>query len=144
VLIKHSKTRIRKQQKPKHTMPNIILKKTFKIKPAGFQVAAEKSFSFYGAVSAGIVETINDRIQNNLKVVRGANKPVFKLDNAGHYFAEMNHQTQKYHEEDVIVLILDAMEGYGWSFRFQYDLESESVKIGGSSYTRRECFIFHK
>ena len=68
----------------------------------------------------------------------------FKVDAAGHYEAIMNHNFQKYHEEDAVVVILDAMEEFGWEFRFQYDTESFSSRVGGSSVSRNEQFIFHK
>lgn len=44
----------------------------------------------------------------------------------------------------LVVAILDVMEVLGWSFRFQYDSESHSAKVNGSSFTSRELFIFHK
>ena len=33
----------------------------------------------------------------------------------------MNHNYQKYHEEDTIAEIIDVMEAMGWNFKFQYD-----------------------
>ena len=125
-------------------MPSIILKKTFKIKPAGFQVAHEKSFSFHGgAVDENLVATVNQALAS-LRYTNGANRVAFGADKAGHYFASMNHNCQKYHEEDVICCILDTMEILGWNFRFQYDSESSSQKVSGASFTSRELFIFHR
>lgn len=124
-------------------MPNIILKKTFKVKPSGFQVAHEKSFSFHGSISPSIVQKVNSNL-HQFKLAQGCNRPQFQLDSAGHYYAQMNHNAQKHHEEDIVVIILDTMEGFGWNFRFQYDVENHSEKLGGSSYTKKECFIFHK
>jgi hypothetical protein len=125
-------------------MPNIISKKTFKVKPAGFQVATEKSFSFHGSVSQATIQEINRILSAAITYTNGANKPLFKMDASGHYFASMNHNCQKHHEEDIIVAILDVMEAFGWTFRFQYDSESSSVKLNGSSETSRELFIFNK
>jgi len=125
-------------------MPHIILKKTFKVKPSGFQVATEKSFSFHGSVSADLIQQINLVLSSKVTYVKGSNKPQFKKNEFGHYHASMNHECQKYHEEDIVVGVLDVMEILGWSFRFQYDSESSSVKLGGSSQTSRELFIFHK
>ena len=125
-------------------MPSIILKKTFKIKPSGFQVAHEKSFSFHGgAADQNLVATVNQALAS-LRYTNGANRVQFGTDRAGHYFANMNHNCQKYHEEDVICCILDTMEMMGWGFRFQYDSESSSAKINGASFTSRELFIFKK
>jgi hypothetical protein len=124
-------------------MPHIILKKTFKIKPAGFQFNNEKSFSLHGSVSTTVIQGIN----NQLRLINFTNKaqPVaFKMDTVGHYSFEMNHEIQKYHEEDIIVAIFDKMEILGYSFKFQYDTELSSQKVNGSSYTRREMFIFQK
>jgi hypothetical protein len=56
----------------------------------------------------------------------------------------MNHDYQKCHLEDAIVSVLDVMESLGWTFQFQYDSESLSQKVNGSSFTRRELFLFHK
>lgn len=125
-------------------MPNIILKKTFKIKPAGFSYATEKSFSFHGLVPKPLIDEINRVFATAITFTKGANKPRFRLDVYGHYFAEMNHDCQKYHEEDLIVLILDVMETMGWTFKFQCDSELSSNKISGSSETYRELFIFNK
>ena len=125
-------------------MPNIILKKTFKIKPSGFQVATEKSFSLHGsAVSAPIVNAINQKLAS-LRLAAGANRLQFTPDSYGHYGCQMNHNFQKYYEEDAVCAILDVMEILGWKFRFQYDSESSSNKVSGSSITTRELFIFSK
>lgn len=87
------------------------------------------------------------RINRRLASIRntGTAKTIqFRVDKAGHYSAEMNHDYQKYHEEDAIVAIIDCMEELGWNFRFQWDSEMSSDKMSGSSYTKREMFIFHK
>ena len=126
-------------------MPNVILKKTFKIKPAGFQVAHEKSFSLHGsAVDASLVNALNQALVGKVRYTHSATKVQFALDKAGHYKAEMNHDCQKHHEEDAICAILDTMEILGWSFRFQWDSESSSQRAGGASMTSRELFMFHK
>ena len=125
-------------------MPHIILKKTFKVKPSGFQVAAEKSMSLHGsAVNASVVNAINQKLAS-LRLVGGAKPLVFHPDKNGHYTAKLNHDFQKHHEEDAICAILDVMEIMGWTFRFQYDSESSSAKVSGSSVTSRELFIFSK
>lgn len=125
-------------------MPNVILKKTFKVKPSGFQVAAEKSFSFHGsAVTPSLINAINQKLAT-IQYVGKANRLQFKPDNAGHYACAMNHDCQKHNEEDAVVAILDVMEILGWTFRFQYDSEAHSTKVSGSSFTSRELFIFQK
>ena len=125
-------------------MPHIILKKTFKVKPSGFQVAAEKSMSLHGsAVNSSVVNAINQKLAS-LRLVGGARPLVFQPDKYGHYSAQMNHDFQKHHEEDAICAVLDVMEILGWTFRFQYDSESSSAKVSGSSVTSRELFIFSK
>ena len=125
-------------------MPTIILKKTFKIKPAGWQVAHEKSFSFHGsAVNQDLIYGINQKLKS-LRYTHSARPVQFVRDNAGHYYAAMNHDCQKYHEEDAICAILDTMELLGWTFRFQYDSESSSTKVTGASFTSRELFLFHQ
>jgi hypothetical protein len=123
-------------------MPTVILKKTFKIKPGGFQVAHEKSFSFHGsAVSDSIISAVNQKLAA-LRYSNKAKRVQFGGSASGHYFASMNHDCQKYHEEDVICGILDVMETLGWTFRFQYDSENSSARVGGTSFTSRELFIF--
>jgi hypothetical protein len=124
-------------------MPTIILKKTFKIKPSGFSVATEKSFSFHGSIPEEYIQEIN-RVINSIRVTAGSNKPQFQMDNHGHYFASMNHESQKHHEEDFVVSIINVLERFGWTFRFQYDSTIESNKVFGDSLTSREMFIFHK
>ncbi len=125
-------------------MPHIILKKTFKIKPSGFQVATEKSFSLHGsAVDSSVITALNQKLAS-LRLVSSAKRLQFQADRQGHYSCQLNHDFQKYHEEDAICAILDVMEILGWEFRFQYDSESQSVKVSGSSVTTRELFIFSK
>ena len=121
----------------------IILKKTFKVKPSGFQVAAEKSYSFHGPMTSDMVTYVNEKLQK-LRLSNGANRLQFAMNNAGHFFGTMNHNAQKYHEEDFVCVMLEAMEELGFYFRFQYDAESFSTKVTGDSYTAKELFIFHK
>jgi hypothetical protein len=74
----------------------------------------------------------------------GANRLQFAMNNAGHFYGTMNHNAQKYHEEDFVCVMLEAMEELGYHFRFQYDAESFSTKVTGDSYTAKELFIFHR
>ena len=120
----------------------LILKKTFKVKPAGFKIGNEKSFSFHGSVTQEMVTLINSKL-DRLQVVEGANRLRFSMDKSGHYFAGMNHNFQKYHEGGAVVAILDTMDEMGWGFRFQYASEMQSTKMTGDSYTMRELFIFN-
>lgn len=121
----------------------IILKKTFKYKPSGFQMSTEKSYSFHGPMTPDMVAYVNDKL-TKLRLSGGSNRLQFVLDQFGHYHGNMNHAAQKYHEEDFVVVILEAMEELGYYFRFQYDAESFSTKMTGDSYTAKELFIFHK
>ena len=121
----------------------IILKKTFKVKPSGFAVAAEKSYSFHGPMTSDMVTYVNEKLQR-LRLSNGANRLQFAMNNAGHFFGTMNHNAQKYHEEDFVCAMLEAMEELGYFFRFQYDAESFSTKVTGDSYTAKELFIFHR
>jgi hypothetical protein len=119
-------------------MPTIILKKTFKIKPSGLTFATEKAFSFHGG---GVTKSIIDEVN---RVGPDCLTPIFKMNEHGHYYAKMNHESQKHHEEDFVAAILDVMEVMGFAFRFQYDTDIQSVKIDGSSHTSREMFVFQK
>lgn len=123
-------------------MPNILLKKTFKIKPSGFSVKAEKTLSFHGNISSGLVSDINKRL-GSIQLVRGAARIQFAINGSRHYAADINHDFQKYHEEDALAAIMDVMEEWGYDFKFEYDQELHSEKMNGSSMTKREVFIFH-
>lgn len=122
-------------------MPSIILKKTLKLKG---DITTDKSFTFHGLVPQAIIREVNRMLSTVLTYTAGSNKPQFHLDAYGHYHAALNHNCQKYHEEDIVVVILDVMEKLGWTFRFQYDEEITSYKFTGTSDTKRELFIFHK
>lgn len=126
-------------------MPHVIIKKTFKIKPAGFKVAAEKNFSLHGS---GVNPTMVNALNQSLRTIPHQGKATaiaFQPDGKnGHYTAVMNHDYQKYNEEDAVCALLDTMEILGWGFRFQYDQEVHSEKMNGASYTKREIFMFHK
>ena len=79
-----------------------------------------------------------------LDLMEGAHRLRFKIqEESQQYVAPMNHNFQKYHEEDAIVVILDVMEEFGWTFRFEYDTEVSSIKGTGDSFTKRELFLFH-
>ena len=125
------------------TMPTIILKKTFKIKPSGLSFDTEKAFSFHGGISKAIINEVN-RVLVSIRVGAGALTPIFKMDGHGHYYAKMNHESQKHYEEDFVVAIFDVLEKMGYSFRFQYDTNIQSDKIVGDSRTSREMFVFQK
>ena len=59
--------------------------------------------------------------------------------------ADMNHDFQKYHEEDAVAMIIDVLcDVFGYKFVHQYDQELSSEKMNGSSYTKRELFLFQK
>ena len=126
-------------------MPHIILKKTFKNKGSGALGIREKNFSLHGAaVTPELVHALNQ----GLDVVQcvGSARPIqFQMSIKNrHQTAEMNHDFQKYNEEDAVVALLDTMEILGWNFRFEYDAELMSAKAGGSSVTKRELYIFSK
>ena len=123
---------------------HIIFKKTWKIKPAGFQVANEKSFTFHGqAMNDEIASYVQERWAK-LHRINNAHKLVLTKEGAYGYRAQMNHDFQKYHEEDAVAAVFDAMATLGWEFKFQYDSEMNSVKLSGSSFSAREMFIFYK
>ena len=125
-------------------MPNIVCKKTFKIKPSGFQVSNQKSFSFHGAsVPSAIIVAINQRLAK-MPRTQVSNVLTFKANNLKQYYAEMNHAFQKYHEEDAVACVLDVMDEHGWIFCFQHDTASSSTKVTWSSETSCELFVFHK
>lgn len=114
------------------------------MKPGGFQVAHEKSFSLHGmSVTPQLVSTLNQAL-SGINFTNQSNRVQFSSGNAGHYRAIMNHDCQKYHEEDIICAILDTMEILGWAFRFQWDSESSSQRVAGASITSRELFMFHR
>lgn len=129
-----------------YNMPFVILKKTFKVRPDGFKFANEKSFTLHGSgISSDMIASINGLLQE-VSLVREATQISFAPSGAnGHWTATMNHDYQKYNEEDAVCAILDAMEMMGWSFKFQYDQDLSSTKVlSGSSLTSREIFIFHR
>lgn len=124
-------------------MPSIIFKKTFKMRPSGFKVGEAKVFSFHGNVPKEVIDSVNQNL-GLIQLQKDANKAYFEIDETGHYTTKINHNFQKYHEEDAIVVVLDEMEKHGYTFKFEYDQEIHSVKFSGDSYTKREVFIFHK
>lgn len=126
-------------------MPTIILKKTFASR-SGFAISNDKSFSLHGAsINEHIIQVVNQRM-SSIKYVTAASKPVFKIDKNHHYHAPINHDCQKNNEEDIVAAIIDAMEELGWTFKFQYDasVKSDQMKIGGSTETNRELYLFQK
>ena len=117
-------------------MPTIILKKTFRVKTC----SNEKSFSFHGGgITRTMIDEVN-RVMQRVRLNRDNLIPDFQINEYGHYYAIMNRESPKYHEEDFVVAIFDVMETMGYTFRFQYDTE-----IGNSnSVTSREMFVFQK
>lgn len=99
-------------------MVNIILKKTHKQMDTKW--TNEKSFSFHGNnISEDLIDLINSNLAE-IPATKNSGTLKFTLnDKNGHFFATMNHDAQKYREEDYTVCILDTMESLGWTFRFQ-------------------------
>ena len=95
---------------------NVILKKTWKAKANQYQT--EKGFSFHGTIKESDIDFINTRLRL-ISSCGKTGKLQFKMDNFGHFSANMNHDMQKYREEDYIVCIFDALETSGWGFKFQ-------------------------
>ena len=123
-------------------MPIIIFKKTFKSKL--FWYRKDKSFSFHGSsVPSEIIVAINQRLAK-MPHAQGSSVLTFKTNSLNQYCAEMNHDFQKYHEEDAMACVLDVMEEHGWTYKFQYDAETSSAKFTGNSETSCELFVFHK
>ena len=123
-------------------MPNIILKKTFKVTSGSY--GTRKQWTFHGTIGQNQIVFINQKLAQ-IRSFGSAGTLQFRLNGEGHYFAVMNDDYQKYNEEDGLVFILDAMEEMGYNFRFQYDAEFFSNKgFGGNSLTKQEIFIFHK
>ena len=133
--------RYRQSTQSRSSMPSIILKKTFKTKNSCMN---EKTLSFHGSsVDGRLIIAINQKL-SGLKRVKTSCPLQFTLDQFGHYSAAMNHDFQKYHEEDAVCIILDVMELLGWIFRFEYDSEVQSIRTFADSFTKREMFIFQK
>eukprot|EP00522_Entomoneis_paludosa_P008903 CAMPEP_0172450812 /NCGR_PEP_ID=MMETSP1065-20121228/9038_1 /TAXON_ID=265537 /ORGANISM="Amphiprora paludosa, Strain CCMP125" /LENGTH=139 /DNA_ID=CAMNT_0013202649 /DNA_START=126 /DNA_END=545 /DNA_ORIENTATION=- len=124
-------------------MPTILLKKTFKTKK--FAASNEKAFTLHGpTITAGMIVALNDRLATQVHHTGSAQVLRFDILD-GHYYAAMNHDYQKYHEEDAVAVICDCMEEMGWFFKFQYDSTIRSDKASGSSSTtNREIMVFHK
>ena len=123
---------------PTSKLGYIILKKTFKFRDFS---ANEKAYTFHGPMTYDMISFINEKL-NKLKLVKGANLLQFNFDKCGHFYGAMNHVSQKVHEEDFVVVLLEAMEILGWHFRFQYD--SEFYSMNAVKSTMKEMFIFHR
>ncbi len=128
-------------------MPSIILKKTFKTKSSG----NEKAFSLHGISADDRLVGILNEALNMIKCSHSATRLQFERNDVGHYYAPMNHDFQKYHEEDAMSIILDSMEGIGWTFNMQWDTTMGSAdgydwtgSGGGGSKTSRELFLFQR
>ena len=68
-----------------------------------------------------MISYINEKL-SLLNVISGAIPPQFNMDSKGHFCEPMDYQYYKHHEEDFVVVVLEAMEMLGWYFRFQYDV----------------------
>jgi hypothetical protein len=123
-------------------MPSIILKKEFKV--TEWSISSSKTFSLHGsAVTEDLINVINQSL-NGITYATKSTHVVFKRDVNMHYSASINHECQKHNEEDVVTAILDAMEIMGWTFKFQYDTQINSVRVANASTSSRELFIFQK
>jgi len=117
---------------------SVIFKKTFKQKGMG---NVSQALSFHGqGVDKAMIDTINRHL-GAIRYCATANPLKFTKDDKSHYVVEMNHDCQKYHEEDALAAIFDAMEVLGWGFRFQY---ASQYQTSASSHTFRDIFIFAK
>ena len=122
-------------------MPHILLKRTFKEK----ERKNEKALSFHGpALNAALMGIVNERVATGIKYSGSAKLLTFAMNKEGHYYAPMNHDFQKSHEEDAIAIILDVMEEYGWTLKTEYSAYSRSDKGFSTSETQRDIFVFHQ
>jgi len=80
----------------------------------------------------------------SIKYSGNAKLLTFAANREGHYYASMNHDFAKNHEEDAFVLILDVLEQNGWILKTQYDAFSKSEKGFTASETSKDVFIFAK
>lgn len=127
----------------RHETKHIILKKTWKWK--GHNYRNEKSFSFHGASMSGHLASRIQAAWNGIPLRFGVEKLKLQQEKeTGTFHAFMDHDFQKYHEEDAVAAVLDTMAAAGWMLRLQYDSEINSSKLSGASFSRREMFIFQK
>lgn len=94
-------------------------------------------------MTRALIDHVNDAMGTIRLSGPDALAPVFRWKD-GHYYASMNHNFQKRHEEDAVAEILDVMESMGWDFKFQYDTSFSSEKVFSESETSNELWIFHK
>jgi hypothetical protein len=86
------------------------MKKT--VKYTEFNVKNQKFFTFHGPMTEDMIQTLNGRLEM-LRVSEGSSRLKFSLDTYGHYKGSMNHHAQERHEEDFVIMILEAMELMG-------------------------------
>ena len=99
-------------------MPHLLLKRTFKQKDR----SNEKSLSFHGAAATPALMTlVNEAVAMNVKYAGHSKLLTFAMPREGHYYASMNHDFAKKHEEDAICILLDVLEENGWYLNSQYD-----------------------
>lgn len=122
-------------------MPTIILKKERGVSSVYNTVCYSKCFSFHGAaVNDILIEAVNRKL-NTLHYIPRADKPAFKIDGFHqHYFATLGDMCARHHEADVVVAIIDAMEEFDWTLKFQCD----ASPIGNGCARTAEHFVFQK
>lgn len=107
--------------------------------------ATEKKFSFHGASMTRQLAVLVQNAWNEIKLVKDTKPLQLRQNESATWYADMDHNFQKYHEEDAVAAVMDAMAMAGWKFRFQYDSELNSSKLAGSSsFSRREMFVFEQ
>eukprot|EP01128_Nolandella_sp_AFSM9_P012300 TRINITY_DN913_c0_g1_i1.p1 TRINITY_DN913_c0_g1~~TRINITY_DN913_c0_g1_i1.p1 ORF type:complete len:141 (-),score=31.04 TRINITY_DN913_c0_g1_i1:141-563(-) len=119
---------------------HVFLKKEFKMKNGS--VANKKSLTLTAHHNIkNIVAAVNGEIaQYQLK-----GKPVKGLQfNAfgSHYILEMNHDIQKFLEEDIILCCMDRLSTSGYRFLCQVDSSINSQRMTGASITQREVWTY--
>eukprot|EP01130_Rhizamoeba_saxonica_P000119 TRINITY_DN10136_c0_g1_i1.p1 TRINITY_DN10136_c0_g1~~TRINITY_DN10136_c0_g1_i1.p1 ORF type:complete len:125 (-),score=13.41 TRINITY_DN10136_c0_g1_i1:28-402(-) len=122
-------------------MSHVFLKKEFKTTSG--KVSNKKFLTIVTRMDVGaIVNTINDHLgQMTVK-----NKPMdrFFAMEGNNFSLCMNHDIQKFLEEDIILLVFDIFQDNGLGFVFQYDSQSMSQRAMSASITSKEIFIFRR
>ena len=142
----------------------IILKKMNKYTPMETSLPTVTSYSFHGPMTQDMADYVNYKLQKLLISTR-ANILQFDMDIYGRFIGRMNNEALIIHEEDFLVVILEAMKvcqiakyflrchgcsfciiptfpftssakELGYTLRFQYSAQAENAMMNDDCHSK--------
>eukprot|EP01130_Rhizamoeba_saxonica_P007845 TRINITY_DN3172_c0_g1_i1.p1 TRINITY_DN3172_c0_g1~~TRINITY_DN3172_c0_g1_i1.p1 ORF type:complete len:115 (-),score=16.40 TRINITY_DN3172_c0_g1_i1:55-399(-) len=109
------------------------------------KTSTTKALTFITAVDiSAIIDTINEILPQYAYDGKTLGTYFLFDEETEKFSLHMDHDIQKYLEEDIIVLVFDIMYDHGYVHCFEFDQVINSMRALSASVTSKEVFVFTK